>query len=323
MPSPSFYSEQLQQSHAQYLLFFPKIGKRTQLDDIYAVFPQLEDRAGNDGLAFVDSRVPQFQTVVHTAKRLLNGMLHHIDFQVPHYPKEQLARGLRAIPADEASTLFWENGAFTALSQHNLLNTAFGAGEALGIDTNVATLTAVTPDTAAGVTAGLLMPLVRRSKIVVASDAPALDVARIHESISQHGVGSVLADVATWSSILSQSQPAQVKKFAEKIGKAVIVSDAAAVDPQLAKAISSTLGVKNVHVTNGTAQTAGIALVDGKPIAGSEVKVVDGFLAVKGVNASLGSFNANKLTSQASKDGWVQTKIKAQQSANNSFSVSN
>lgn len=304
------------------MLFFPKIGKTAQIDDIYKVFPELKHRNPQADLPFGDARVPHMHSVVHTAKRIFAGMVHHIDFQVPHYPKELLRRGLGPISSEDVSTLIWENGAFEALSQYNLLNTAHGAGAALGLNGSSTIVSAVSASTAAGITTGLLLPLVHRSKIVVASDAPSSDVAKIHESIAQHGANSVLADAATWSAILSQSQPAQVKAFADKIGKAVIVSDATPVDPQLAKAISSTLGVKSVHTTNGTAQSAGVALVDGKPIAGSQAKVVDGFLAVKGVNASLGAFKAGKLTSSAAKDGFVQTKIKAQQASGNTFSVS-
>lgn len=304
------------------MLFFPKIGKTAQVDDLYKVFPELKARVPQALIPFGDARVPHMTAIVHTAKRLFAGMTHHIDFQVPHYPKEYLKRGFGPISAEDVSTLIWENGAFQALSQYNLLNAAHGAGVALGLNGNSSVVSAVTPSTAAGITTGLLMPLVHRSKIIVASDAPSSDVAKIHDSIAQHGANSILADVATWSSILSQSQPAQVKAFADKIGKAVIVSDATAVDPQLVKAISSTLGVKSVHTTNGTAQSAGVALVDGKPIAGSQVKIVDGFLAVKGVNASLGTYKAGKLTSTAAKDGYVQTSIKAQQASGNTFSVS-
>lgn len=315
-------SAQLQQSNTQFLLFYPKVGKKVQLDDIHNVFPHVPATPRLSGTPFTDKRVPEMRGIVHTAKRTFDGMINHIDFQAPHYPAELFKRGHGPIAAEDVSTLIWENGAFEALSQYNLLNTANLVGEALGITSANNSLVGVSPSSAAGITAGLLMPLVRRSKIVVPADVPSQNVSKIHEAIAQQGVSAVVADSETWTAILRESQPAQVKAFASAVKKAVIVGDNAAVNPEIIKAISSTLGVATVHTTQGTAQSAGVALVDGKPIAGSEVKVDAGFLSVKGVNASHGSFNAGKVSSHG-KDGWVQTKIKAKQSSDNSFTVSN
>lgn len=288
-----------------------------QLDEIYNVFPDIVGLDVRTMGIVGDPRLPKLQTIVHTAKRLVPGMVHHVDFQVPHYPKEFLRRGRGPIGADEVSTLIWENGEYAALSQSNLLNTANALGETIGIGADSgAVLTAVSPIHASGVTAGLLMPLVRRAKLVTPGDVPYEDTARIHDSIAKHGVSHVLADSTTWSALLKSSQPAQVKAFAEKIKSATVVGDAAAVNPQLVSAIGSTFGIpsERLHTTQGDAASSGIALVDGKPLAGTQTKIINGHLAVKGPNTFKGIFANGRLDSTSiSKDGFAHTTLKVLQ----------
>lgn len=307
------------------MLFFPRVGKTAQLADIYAVFPQIEFARFNSMGPLMDPRVPKLQAIVHTAKKNLDGMLHHIDFQVPHYPEEYLKRGLGPIGAEDVSTLIWENGSFAALSQSNLLNTANAFGEVLGFggDSPGAILNATSPVNASGITAGLLMPIVRRQKVVVAGEVPHEEPQRIHESIPKHGVAHIVADPLTWTSLLTKSSPAQVKVFADKIRSGVVVGSDSAVDPKLVDAISTTFGIPSscLHTTQGTAASSGIALVDGKPLPGTQCKIIDGKLAVKGANSFKGTFANGKLDASSLKDGFAVTSVKAKQNNPDSFSV--
>jgi hypothetical protein len=321
----------LQKSDAQWLLFVPKIGKTAQLDEIYEVFPRLNETLPENIVIMGDLRVPQLIGVVHTAKKHLNGMVPHIDAQAAHY-YEELIRPGQSITADEVSSLILDGPEFAAFSQSNLINTANSLGAAIGLTDSTASLNCLLPTTAAGITAGFMLPIVRRSKMVVPYDVPAADVSRIHESISQHGVSSVIGDATVWNAILTGSQPAQTKAFVEKIKHGLIVGDNKAVDSELVKAIQKTLGVSNIHVTNGSTNTSGVALVNGQPLANTEVKLVDkngkdstssGFLAVKGVNVFKGYYNAGSLDASSIKSGWVTTNIQAEQSAANTFKVSN
>jgi hypothetical protein len=316
----------LKKSSAQFFLFVPKVGKVAQVDQFYEVFPRQKFVDPPMVTHMGDSRVPNLAWTVHTAKRHLNGMVHHIDFQAPHYYEELIRNSLTA---DELSTLVLDGDAFAAFSQNNLINTANALGAAIGLKDTTPTLNLLAPSTTQGITAGFMLPLVRRSKLVVASDDPVNSVARIHESIAQHGVSNVVGDAAAWQAILQGSQPAQTKAFAAAIKSGVLVGNHQPIDGELVKAIQSTLGV-SVHTTNGSARTTGISLVNNRPLPNTQVKLVDqngkdssssGFIAVKGVSTFKGYYNDGALDTATIKDGWVTTNIKAQQTAPNTFNV--
>lgn len=321
----------LKKTSAQFFLLVPKVGKRTQLDEFYEVFPKrlLHDVASQPMHHMSDKRVPDLFGVVQTSKKVLNGMMHHSDFLAPHYPSELLRKPLSA---EEISTLVLDGDSFAAFSQSNLINTANSLGAAIGLKDTVATLTAVSPSSAQGLTSGFMLPLVRRSKLVVASDDSANNVARLHEAIAQHGVQHVVADSAVWLSLLASSQPTQTKAFASSIKSALVVGDHTPIDPELIKSIKSTLGVPVVHTSNGSARSTGVSLVNGQAIANTQVKLVDqngkdstssGFVAVKGISVFKGYYDNGAVDTKTIKDGWVTTNIKATQTAPNTFNVTN
>jgi hypothetical protein len=278
-----------------------------------------------------DARTPDLKFVVHTAKRILNGMVFHRDLLAYHYYEESI-KPEDKIGAEEVSTLVFQGEQVIALSQSNIINTANSLGHALGLSGSDTTLQGLMPGSAAGIVAGFMLPIVRRSKLVVPSDVPHADVPRIHESIAEHGVNTIVGDVELWQSLLSRSVPAQTKSFAEMIKSAVVVGTNQAVDESLVKAIQSTLGVSKVSVTNGSALTSGVALVNGQALANTQVKLVDqagkdttsaGFLAVKGVNVYKGLYNEGQLDASSIKSGWIVTDIKAKQDSASSFTVTN
>lgn len=328
-------SSDLKKSSAQFLLFFPKVGKTAQIDEIYKVFPAAACVHPTQVIHYSDARLPNFQGVIHTAKRHFNGLTHHIDLLAPNY-YEELIRAGTSIGSDEVSTLVLDLSSgtkFAAFSQSNLINTANAVGAAVGMSAGSATLSCTSPATVQGLVAGLVAPLVRRSKIVVPFDVPAANVPRIHESIAQHGTSHIVGDAEVFRAILATSQAAQVKAFADRIKSATLVGDHSPADPELVKAIKSTLGVANVHVTHGSSASTGVALVDGRAIPNSSVKLVDqagkdtassGFVAVKGVNTFKGYYDEGKLDASSIKDGgWVVTNVKAQQTSPNTYSVIN
>lgn len=333
---PPFRTEQmisdLNKTSAQFFLWSPKIGKTNQLDDIYKVFEKLLAMSPETFGPVSDARVPNLQFVVHTAKRVLNGMVFHRDLLAYHYYESQI-KPSEIIGANEVSTLVFHGEEIAALSQSNIINTANSLGHALGLTGAHTTLNGLLPDSAAGLVAGFMLPIVRRSKLVVSSDVPHSDVPRVHDAIAQHGVNTVVGDAQLWSSILSSSVPAQTKAFAEAIKTGVIVGNNKPVEESLVQAIQKTLGVAKVHVSQGSALTSGVALVDGQAIANTQVKLVDkagkdttgsGFLAVKGINVFKGIYkNGSVDASSVKADGFVLTDIKAKQETASTFSVIN
>lgn len=327
------HSHDLNKTNAQILLFTPKVGKTVQTDDIYEVFPK---QIGWDPIEvppIFDERVPSLTFITHTAKRHLNGMIQHRDVLAYDYPTELLRNA--ALKANEVAVLVFasENGEqVVALSQSNLINTANSVGHAIGLDQSNATLNGLAVASASGLAAGLMLPLVRRSKMVVSSDVASEDIPRLHDAIAQHGVDTVVGDAVLFEAILKQSKEKQIKAFAEAIKKVLLVGDHSPVSSALIKDIQSTLGVAQVHVSNGSANSTGVALVNGKPLANSQVKLVDasgkdttsqGFLAVNGINTFQGYYTPSAVDASSIKGGFVTTNIKAKQDSPNSFTVIN
>lgn len=326
-------SADLNKTAAALFLFSPKVGKTTNLNAIYEVFPRIQPFAPQAVPPLMDKRVPKMEYILHTAKRPLVGMIPHLDILAYHYYEELIREG-HSFAAEDVSTLVLSEDRVVALSQFNLLNTANSMGAALGITSNDAVLNALLPYDSVGLTAGLLMPITRRAKMVVSSDVPSQDIPRIHESIAQHGVNTMVGNSELWTAILTSAQPAQAAKFAAQIKAAVVVCGNKPVEESLVQGIKSTLGVPTVHVTHGTDTTSGVALINGRAIPNTQIKLIDstgkdstssGFIAVKGVNVFKGFYKAENATTDASsiKSDWHVTNIKAKQDSSSSFTVTN
>eukprot|EP01122_Echinamoeba_exundans_P002302 TRINITY_DN1224_c0_g1_i1.p1 TRINITY_DN1224_c0_g1~~TRINITY_DN1224_c0_g1_i1.p1 ORF type:complete len:462 (-),score=69.25 TRINITY_DN1224_c0_g1_i1:64-1449(-) len=307
--------EELTSVNPRAFLWAPRLGDSVQLDEIYKVFPYLENSGRFEMAPLNDSRFPNLHHLFHNAKKNLPGM----SWFKPLIAIERIPDTISGLPSDahrDASILVTPSMLHLALSQYNIINTANAVGAVSGLNEADITLSTLPVHLAAGQTLGLPMALTRRSQLAIASDV--FDATAVLESLNREKCTALVAQPHEWEAI------ARLPQFAESIlpslKKGIVVSSPfAPVTPAALNSLKAAFRLETVVATFGVDETSGVFLANGKPLPNTELKVVDstgkilptgsrGVLLVKGPNVMNGYRNSVDASKKVlSSDKWLNT----------------
>lgn len=262
-----------------------------------------------------DARFPNLHHIFHNAKKNLPGM-SWIKSLISADPMVLPPAGVD--PHRPSTVLVTPDKLHISLSQFNLINTANSVGSVAGIVDSDIVLSTLPIHFAAGQVLGLVMALVRRSQLAIASDV--FEAQAVLDNISRQACTTLVAFPHEWEAISQLPSFASAPLAALKKG-IIVSSPAFPAPPSLSEKIKQRFELETVVTTFGTDETSGAFLANGKPLPNVEVKIVDtsftplpvgarGHILVKGVNVMKGYSNsAERTRAVLSTDRWLKVGV--------------
>jgi len=303
-------------------VFQPKIQKTVQLEEIYKVFPFLED--ADDGTVLNDTRFPNLRNIFHTSKTKLNGLTWFKD--LPLYdvtdPIKKISTTIN-VHSPKTFILNKEKKA-VSLSQYNIINTGYLTGLNIGANPEDYVLSSIPLHFSPGLSLGAGLVLSQQAKFIFCSDL--FDAEETAGALKIEGASLFVGFPQHFEKIL------KLKTKFPTLKKAIVVTMPDYLpNPNLLQRIKNDLELEVVSLTFGTQETGGVISQSvnnfspnyvGKPLPFTKIKIVDqkgtpvsagksGELLVQGFNVMSGYKNDVESTNKKITSGFLRTGVKA------------